>query len=699
MDTSITKIASTERITAKANFDELFGIIIPNGEVLDGFKVLGTCAIASGQASVHIVERDGKKYALKLYQEGKSVIDKAVIKALEKVDCPHVIKIVATGSYKGLFYTVTPYYEGGSVNDHLEEIDPVLLKTRYIPQLNEALNALHMAGIFHCDIKPHNIFLDADGQNVVIGDLGVSLATSNNEVKTSIRGEYISKRTLGIKEETTAYLSVEGDEYAASWVDYFALGMTILNMSHRGDIYKDVDNETIRDELVNNPIRISDNVDNEIAMLVLKLLTKDQLDRIGYKEVKSWCEDTSIYGKFHRDSDSHCKIRVKGVKFNGALYNSTEELTEALMGSWDAGLEYYRSGKLYEALSSARRPDEATLAEVARIKSAYTKDKEEIGFILTLLEINPELRLRYRDQIFGDFKGYIKYCCDNIHKISSCFFNEAVLIKQLQNEGLIKRVNVSELIRLVQRICASSAYTGTGKLEMMLSFFSEENAIYFRGKRLEKISDLAWLMFDDKFIPYDNNDIFNELFLELLTTKSEELSMEKLTLAKLFRERSKVKRNASLAIFLTGQAPLMLQGFEIRDMAGVVDYVKDLVEKKKDPTVLYDAIRGGTLYYYCISFKETDVDPMLKALVIDLKGGINVRKLTAEQAAREFYNKTQSIKVFTFKGEVIESMATLINKLGRSTSIELDTKELMESAEFKEWLKEKGYTYIASKIK
>ena len=696
----IKKITSTERITAKADFDELFGIIIPNGEIVDGFKIIGTCAIASGQASVHIAEKDGKKYALKLYQEGKSVIDKAVIEALATIDCPYVIKIVATGEYNGLFYTVTPYYEGGSVNDHIEEIDSELLKKVYIPQLNEGLNALHKAGIFHCDIKPHNIFLDKELKSIVIGDLGVALAKSNNIVKTSSKGEYISKRTLEIKEETTAYLSVEGDEYAASWVDYFALGMTILNMSHRGDIYKDVDNETIRDELVNNPIRISDNVDAEIAMLVLKLLEINHRIRIGYEDVKAWCENTSIYGKLHRDSASHCKVKIRDITVDGVTCSSTEELTIALMEHWDFGVEYYKSGKLYEIISGARGADEDIISELSRIKTEYTGAKAEVGFILTLMELNPELKLSYKKQRFDDFKGYIKYLCEHYDNLDSCFYNEEVIVKQLQNEGKIKDVNVSELISHVQRVCGSTVYTTKKeRLEMLMSFFTEENAIYFRGKRYDMISDLAWLMFDDRFVPNENKDIFNELFLELLTTKSEAFKAERTALGKMFRERSRAKRNTSLAVFLTGQAPLTVQGFEIRDMAGVVDYVKDLVENKKDPSILYDAIKSGTLYYYCISFKEMDVDPKLKQLTIDLKSGININKLTAEQVAKEFYNKTQGKRIFTFKEKDIDGIDKLIKLLGMSTDIEKDTEELMKSVEFKEWLKANGYTHIASILK
>ena len=99
-----------------------------------------------------------------------------VLAALEGVDCPYIAPMYYSGSYSGRHFEVLPYYRRGSLRGRQFGIDE--LKSRIIPEINEALGALHDAGIIHKDLKPSNIML-TDSGDIAIIDFGISSVQSD----------------------------------------------------------------------------------------------------------------------------------------------------------------------------------------------------------------------------------------------------------------------------------------------------------------------------------------------------------------------------------------------------------------------------------------------------------------------------------------------------------------------------------------
>lgn len=171
---------------------------IPVGTVLcDKYKVISELNIMSGEASLFICECNGEKYVAKLYRRDVAIKDD-VTNALKNISSPHVAKLFDTGVYNGLPFEIIPFYAQGSLQGRTFSFDE--LKQRIIPSLNEGLHVLHENGIIHKDLKPSNIMLCDNEEDVVIIDFGISSVKGGSNTvivtKTGMTPEYSASETF-----------------------------------------------------------------------------------------------------------------------------------------------------------------------------------------------------------------------------------------------------------------------------------------------------------------------------------------------------------------------------------------------------------------------------------------------------------------------------------------------------------------------
>lgn len=661
--------------------DDLLGKQIDGQYIFD--RVL---SVNSGQSIVYIVKhlRDNKEYVCKLYRSDATVIDSSVVEALAyKINCPYVIKIVKYGVFENRFYTITPLYREGSVIEHIEEIDSSLLKEKYIEQLNEGLKAIHEAGIFHCDIKPHNIFFSEDRNKLVFGDFGIALSSSSfNTIKTT-DGEAIAKRDLQKNNATIAYLALEGDEYATKAVDYFALGMTILNMAYKGDVYSEIPDKAVRDRIVLEGVRIPDTIDKEIAALVLKMTETDPKKRIGYDGVKKWCLNNAVYGRYTKIANNLCPANISSAVFDGVVYNSTEDYTNAILSNPKKGLEYYlRDGIVNDLARSDANRD--FIHEISTIKSKYNENPV-LGLALTLLTLNPTISFAVGEKVFGNFKGYIEYLDTALLKKSEIIFDESILLKEIDNEIKTKRLNSEgEIMTLCSNIF-SSKYELSYKQEMLRNFFTSKNTLILDKEEYTAIGHLASALFDTNIKPLDKKHIFNKLFFDYLIRSNEDMKSNQELLNEIFSEKDSFKRNAQFAILLSNGIPTTIDNYKIRCFADIVNYAKELYESNKNSKNLCSFLKDGTILKYVSEFPEAKEDEI--ALLSKLKNS----KENDYNLLAEFYNKTQEFAILIVDDIKIQSLEDLYKTISKTKNIEELSDTLVGSTRFHLWLDKMGY--------
>jgi serine/threonine protein kinase len=150
---------------------------------IESWTFTGENLAASGQGIARKVTRktasDGRIHVLKTMQPsqvrrlGRQERFRNETEALRRLDDPHILKIVDYGEdAKGLPYLVTPFCANGTLADHVRPAISVIDTLRMFTGICEGVAHAHSKGIVHRDIKPTNIFLDADNQ-AIVGDFGL----------------------------------------------------------------------------------------------------------------------------------------------------------------------------------------------------------------------------------------------------------------------------------------------------------------------------------------------------------------------------------------------------------------------------------------------------------------------------------------------------------------------------------------------
>ena len=130
----------------------------------------------------------------------------------QRIDHPHVLKVLETGEHEGIPWMSQPFVGGGSLEDRLEKHGALdlFLTIGICKQVAEGLDVLHENGLIHRDLKPGNILID-DAGRPFIGDFGLAkdqehegtvltrpgqaLGSMDYMAPEQIRGEQVSGQT------------------------------------------------------------------------------------------------------------------------------------------------------------------------------------------------------------------------------------------------------------------------------------------------------------------------------------------------------------------------------------------------------------------------------------------------------------------------------------------------------------------------
>jgi serine/threonine protein kinase len=141
----------------------------------------------------------------------------------QTVSHPHVVPVLDQGEHEGVPYLAQRFVGNGTLEDAIKKTGTVDLATavRVCQQIAKGLDALHANGLFHRDVKPANILLDAEG-TAYITDFGLakdsqgSLLTRPGQALGSL--DYMAPEQIRSEE-----VSAPTDVYALGCVMYECL--------------------------------------------------------------------------------------------------------------------------------------------------------------------------------------------------------------------------------------------------------------------------------------------------------------------------------------------------------------------------------------------------------------------------------------------------------------------------------------------
>jgi Tol biopolymer transport system component len=147
------------------------------------------------------------------------------IRIAARLDHPHILTLIDSGSRDGFLYYVMPFVRGESLRHKLERekqlgVDDALDLTR---QISSAIDHAHRHGIVHRDIKPENILI-REGE-AVLADFGIAVAVKE------AGGSRLTES--GISLGTPQYMSPEqatGDRPLDARSDVYSMAAVLYEM-------------------------------------------------------------------------------------------------------------------------------------------------------------------------------------------------------------------------------------------------------------------------------------------------------------------------------------------------------------------------------------------------------------------------------------------------------------------------------------
>lgn len=380
--------------------------ILAAGTMVSGYMILETISTKGSESVVYKAMKGGSSYALKLYKR-EVELSEAKMQALMQLQCPYVAKLCEYGSYEDQPFEVYPFYENGTLEKH-GKFEGEQLK-RFISQLNEALHALHTAqgvsGMVHGDLKPSNIFLSNDGSEVILGDFGVS------NVKTA-QGAHFA-RICGTPEYAPPSTGLMDRMKKSPAYDYGALGLVIYYMATGYSYFVGCSAE----EIVagwENGIKLPEEMDTRIKMLLKGLLQFDESKRFGYEQVYDWYKGSfvqavapkSLYTQKKADKEVSLWFGI----FDGQTVDvtSVEELVLQMKLHWDQAVIKLRDHNLYYFIDSFY-PDGSMTDKIQRF---LEEGDIHVAVFKTIYTLSDNAELVYKGKKFGDVDNLIQAMVD-----------------------------------------------------------------------------------------------------------------------------------------------------------------------------------------------------------------------------------------------------------------------------------------------
>jgi len=317
----------------------------------------------TGEADILLVEKNGEKYALKLYKGSyspkKEILEK--IKALGKSG--FVVPLYSYGTVisdnRKRAYELMKYIPGKSLSQVKIVKDEILLK-KIVMNASVCIDFCHKKGILHKDIKPGNFFYVDDSEgSLMLADFGISDLLDKDGFSYSIQSG------------TTTYNAPEMYTVAGNEVrlnpksDFYSLGILLMSLwmgeakfrAEMGDKAGKGRVFDLRLKKVKGNLPYPADMSENMLLLIKGLTIPDEEKRWGFNEVVLWSKGQIM------QLDTSALIKDVPFLFDeskGLVANSPEELAEMMSGDREYAIKILKRGKVTGWLQKCNRDRMAT---------------------------------------------------------------------------------------------------------------------------------------------------------------------------------------------------------------------------------------------------------------------------------------------------------------------------------------------------
>ena len=189
----------------------------------------------------------------------------------------HIVAVHDLFEENGTAYYVMDYVDGENLSEHLKRTGRAMTESEVrdiLPQILDALKAVHNEGFCHLDIKPSNIMLEKGGKIKLI-DFGASKQLgANGTLTTNAPTAFAQTPGYAPREQMEQNLDKIGP-----WTDIYALGATFyyLLTKNRPPMPSDIDDDESEDK--HNALPFPATISNEMKQLVVQMMQTNRMKR------------------------------------------------------------------------------------------------------------------------------------------------------------------------------------------------------------------------------------------------------------------------------------------------------------------------------------------------------------------------------------------------------------------------------------
>jgi len=226
-----------------------------------------------------------RKVAIKVLSPTRPVEDVALnrleneARIIAQLYHPNIVKVFTAGHLGGSFFYAMELLGGTDLSRHPPTTPHEIAKVGL--EAARALAYAHGCGVLHCDVKPSNIFLGADGI-LKIGDFGLALSAEECG-NTSVRDgtlRYMAPERLAQKQ-----IDFASDQYS--------LGATLYEFIARQPLHGETDMPRLLYSVRHPQIRFPKGYDPDLSAVIMKSLSVDPSDR--YPSLSDFADDLQRY--------------------------------------------------------------------------------------------------------------------------------------------------------------------------------------------------------------------------------------------------------------------------------------------------------------------------------------------------------------------------------------------------------------------
>lgn len=388
-----------------------------NTKTFKDYQIIRQLPTVGAEADIYIIEKNNQQFILKLYRfemkPSRDMITKLIDMSNKYPE--DIIKIyeISKDNEQNRWYEIQEFAQYGTLKNLINENHPFVIKNikEIIKEIVNLLKTIHSQNIIHRDIKPDNILIRAlEPLDLIITDFGIS----------SLIDENMSKKMTSTS-GTPQYFSPESFKGEISnKVDYWALGMIILEIFDGGNLFDGKQPMQIAHEIITNGIEIPNNLDENIQLLLKGLLTQEAEKRWNDIQILKWLNGDKNIPIYYNYNNSDIKPYV----FNKNKFYSIETLLLQMYTeeNYEIAKEHILRGYITKWLEENKLLDDAVIFEtnkrtignvdlyIFELFNHYVKSEQFVfmGKLITLNNLSSYIKNNNKSKIENDIVKYLE---------------------------------------------------------------------------------------------------------------------------------------------------------------------------------------------------------------------------------------------------------------------------------------------------